>query len=77
MRSNLNLIWPVATVNGKPAGLIGVAEVLKDATAEAVRQRHEEGLQIVLLTGDSQATAEQGGAEVMPLHEVSFYLPCM
>ncbi|MGP1678284.1 MAG: heavy metal translocating P-type ATPase [Burkholderiales bacterium] len=45
-------------VDGKPAGLIGVADPVKETTAEAIRQLHEEGLQIVMLTGDSQATAD-------------------
>jgi Cu+-exporting ATPase len=45
-------------VDGKPAGLIGVADPIKETTPEAIRQLHEEGLQVVMLTGDSQATAE-------------------
>jgi len=57
MRAEGQTVMFVA-VDGKPAGLIGVADPVKDTTAEAIRQLHEEGLQIVMLTGDSQATAE-------------------
>ena len=39
------------------AGLLGVADRIKDATAEAVSQLHEAGVEIVMLTGDSEATA--------------------
>ncbi|MGH8859545.1 MAG: HAD-IC family P-type ATPase, partial [Polaromonas sp.] len=43
---------------GKVAGLIGVADPIKDTTPEAIRQLHQEGLRIVMLTGDSKVTAE-------------------
>src|SRR5215213_10644369 len=45
-------------VDNKPAGLIGVADPIKDTTAEAVKQLHAEGIRIVMLTGDSRTTAE-------------------
>jgi len=45
-------------VDGQAAGLIGVADPVKDTTPEAIRQLHEEGLRIVMLTGDSKATAD-------------------
>jgi Cu+-exporting ATPase len=47
-----------AAVDGRPAGLIGVADAVKPSTAEAIRLLHEEGLRIVMLTGDSRTTAE-------------------
>ncbi len=47
-----------AIVDGALAGLIGVADPIKDTTAEAIRQLHEEGLHLVMLTGDSKTTAE-------------------
>jgi Cu+-exporting ATPase len=46
------------TIDGKPAGLIGVADPIKDSTGEAIRALHEEGLQIVMLTGDNRVTAD-------------------
>lgn len=39
-------------VNGKVAGLIGVADPVKDSTLEAIRELHAEGIRIVMLTGD-------------------------
>jgi Cu+-exporting ATPase len=45
-------------VDGKAAGLLGVADPVKGTTPEAIRQLHEEGIRIVMLTGDSRTTAE-------------------
>jgi Cu+-exporting ATPase len=45
-------------VDGKPAGLLGVADPIKSSTSEAIRSLHEEGVRIVMLTGDSRQTAE-------------------
>ncbi len=45
-------------VDGKAAGFIGVADPIKDSTPEAIRNLHAEGIKIVMLTGDSRATAE-------------------
>ena len=45
-------------VDGKPAGFIGVADPIKETTPNAVKQLHAEGIRIVMLTGDSQTTAE-------------------
>jgi Cu+-exporting ATPase len=45
-------------VDGKPAGLIGVADPIKESTLEAVRALQAAGLELVMLTGDSRATAD-------------------
>lgn len=45
-------------IEGKPAGLIGVADPVKDTTPEAIRDLHSEGIRIVMLTGDNRKTAE-------------------
>lgn len=45
-------------VDGRPAGLLGVADPIKATTPEAVRLLHDSGLEIVMLTGDSRTTAE-------------------
>jgi Cu+-exporting ATPase len=47
----------LAAVDGAPAGLIGVADPVKDSTPEAIRGLHAEGLAVVMLTGDSTTTA--------------------
>ncbi len=45
-------------IDGKAAGLIGVADPIKDSTQNAIRALHEEGVQIIMLTGDNRITAE-------------------
>ena len=45
-------------VDGRVAGLVGVADPIKTSTPEAIGQLHEEGIRIVMLTGDSRTTAE-------------------
>jgi len=44
-------------VDGKPAGILAVADPVKATTAEAVRDLHALGLEIVMLTGDNRRTA--------------------
>jgi Cu+-exporting ATPase len=46
------------TVDGMPAGLIGVADPIKETTLEAVQALHAAGLKLVMITGDSHATAD-------------------
>jgi Cu+-exporting ATPase len=45
-------------VDGEASALIGVADTIKDGSAEAVRAMHDLGLQVIMMTGDNQATAE-------------------
>jgi len=45
-------------LGGKAAGLITVADPIKSTTAQAIAQLHRDGIHIVMLTGDSRATAE-------------------
>jgi Cu+-exporting ATPase len=40
------------------AGLVGVADPIKHSTPEAIRLLHNEGVRIVMLTGDNRTTAE-------------------
>ena len=45
-------------VDGKPAGVIGVADPIKETTPAAIRALHGEGIRIVMLTGDNETTAK-------------------
>jgi len=45
-------------VDGKPAGLMGVSDPIKESTPEALRMLHEDGIRILMLTGDNRITAE-------------------
>ena len=63
------------TIDGRPAGLLGVTDPIKASTKDAIDKLHQDGIRIVMLTGDSRATAEVIGrklgidevqAEVLP-----------
>jgi len=45
-------------VDGDAAGLIGVADPIKETTPAAIRDLHADGLRIVMLTGDNRTTAQ-------------------
>jgi len=62
-------------IDGRAAGLVGVADPVKETTPQAIEELHGEGLRVVMLTGDSRTTAEAVGqrlgideviAEVLP-----------
>ena len=48
----------LVAVNGKLAGLISVADVVKQSTPEAIRELHAAGIKITMLTGDNELTAQ-------------------
>jgi Cu+-exporting ATPase len=51
-------------VDGQFAGLIGVADRIKETTAEAIRLLHAEGLRVIMITGDSRQTADAVGRQL-------------
>ncbi len=46
------------TIDGQPAGTIGLADTVKPSAREAIEQLHRDGLRIVMLTGDNRSSAE-------------------
>ena len=48
-------------VDGKAAGLIGVADPIKASSKEAIKALHKAGIRVVMLTGDAEATAQAVG----------------
>ncbi|MBW3671416.1 MAG: copper-translocating P-type ATPase, partial [Acidobacteria bacterium] len=48
----------MVAIDGEPAGILSVKDPIKETTAEAIRRLNEEGLEIVMLTGDNATTAE-------------------
>ncbi len=46
-----------AAIDGSAAGIFSVADAVKATTAEAIRELHDLGLHIVMLTGDNQRSA--------------------
>jgi len=45
-------------IDGRPAGLVGVADPVKTTTVEAIKALHAQGIKVVMLTGDNRTTAE-------------------
>jgi len=62
-------------VDGRLAGVLGVADPIKDSTPEAMRALHQEGVRIVMLTGDSRTTAEAVGRKLAIDEVVAEVLP--
>jgi Cu+-exporting ATPase len=56
-------------IDGRLAGMVGVADPIKETTVEALAQLRDEGLRVVMLTGDSRATA-QAVAKRLGIHEI-------
>jgi Cu+-exporting ATPase len=48
----------LVAVEGRPAGLVGVADPIKPSTPEAIQLLHAEGIRLVMLTGDNRTTAQ-------------------
>ncbi len=51
-------------VDGQLAGIIGVADTIKDGSFNAVSSLHEMGLEVAMVTGDNQTTAQAIGDKV-------------
>ncbi len=47
-----------AASGGQLAGLLGIADPIKESTPQAIQALRDEGLRIVMLTGDSETTAQ-------------------
>ncbi len=44
-------------IDGMPAGVISVADAIKESTGEAIVALHEQGVRVIMLTGDNAITA--------------------
>jgi Cu+-exporting ATPase len=63
LRSEGQTVMFVA-VDGQLAGMVGVADPIKASTPEAIRSLRDEGMEIVMVTGDSRTTAEAVAAQL-------------
>ncbi|WP_413366592.1 heavy metal translocating P-type ATPase [Lysinibacillus sp. 3P01SB] len=54
----------LAGINGQYAGLVAVADTIKDTSKEAVRRLQEMGINVIMMTGDNERTAQAIGKEV-------------
>ncbi|MDQ0230265.1 heavy metal translocating P-type ATPase [Metabacillus malikii] len=54
----------LAGINGQYAGLVAVADTIKDTSKEAVRRLKEMGITVIMMTGDNKRTAQAIGKEV-------------
>ncbi|MDQ3174118.1 MAG: cadmium-translocating P-type ATPase [Acidobacteriota bacterium] len=62
-------------IDGKAAGLVGVADPIKESTPEAIKQLHGERIRIVMMTGDSRTTANAVAAKLNIDEVVAEVLP--
>jgi Cu+-exporting ATPase len=54
----------LVAIDGRAAGLFGIADTVKPESAEAIRRLHSAGLEVWMLTGDRVAVARTIGAQV-------------
>ena len=54
----------LVAVGGRSAGVVGVVDPIKSSTREAIRLLRDDGLRILMATGDNRATADLVAAEV-------------
>jgi Cu2+-exporting ATPase len=53
-----------AAVDGKPAGIIAIADAIRESSRRTVEELHARGVEVAMLTGDNQATAARIAAEL-------------
>jgi len=53
-----------AAIDGRPGGIIAIADAIRPSSRRAIEELHARGVQVAILTGDNQATAERIAAEL-------------
>jgi len=61
---NMGKTAMLVAVDGALAGIVAVADTVKPTSAEAIRELHDLGLEVVMITGDNRRTAEAIGRQV-------------
>jgi Cu+-exporting ATPase len=52
------------TIDGQPAGKLGIVDPIKASTPEAIKLLHEAGIQVLMVTGDHRAIADAVGRKL-------------
>ncbi|MFD2114316.1 heavy metal translocating P-type ATPase [Paenibacillus yanchengensis] len=65
----------LAAIDGKYAGMVAVADTIKETSAAAVRRLKEMGIQVIMITGDNARTAKAIATEVGIDHVLAEVLP--
>ncbi len=65
----------LVAVAGRPAGVIGVADTVKEGAAEAIAAMRQRGIEVVMMTGDNRATAASIASQVGIARVVAEVLP--
>jgi len=65
----------ILVVDGTPAGILGIADPVKETTHRAVKELGEHGIDIVMLTGDNEVTAKAVAHDLALDHVIADVLP--
>ena len=65
----------LASIDGQYAGLIAVADTIKETSKKAIKRLKEMNIDVIMMTGDNERTAKAIGKEVGIDHVIAEVLP--
>lgn len=72
---NLGKTVPLLAVDGKGIGFVVITDIIKKSSAEAISDLQEEGVEVIMLTGDNKNTAKAVANELLLTSYKAEYLP--